>query len=107
MGRIEEITLGTYVVVHVWDERGCPSLLHSSTPTPFQNWTRNATECSCTAELDVDFTVPFERDARELDRLLRANPRWNRCVGVLQVTDTVDGYVRAADVVSAENAPPC
>ena len=41
----------------------------------------------------------------ELDRLLRANPLWDERVGVLQVTDAVDGYVRVRMLVSAPNAP--
>jgi small-conductance mechanosensitive channel len=103
-GRIEEITL-TYVVVHVWDERRLVLPCTYFTTTPFQNWTRNATELLGTAELDVDFAVPFDAMRAELDRLLRANPRWDGRVGVLQVTDTVDGYVRVRMLVSAENAP--
>ena len=103
-GRIEEITL-TYVVVHVWDERRLVLPCTYFTTTPFQNWTRNATELLGTAELDVDFTVPFDEMRAELDRLLRTNPLWDERVGVLQVTDAVDGYVRVRMLVSAPNAP--
>ena len=102
-GRIEEITL-TYVVVHLWDERRLVLPCTYFTTTPFQNWTRNATELLGTAELDVDFTVPFDAMRAELDRLLRANPLWDGRVGVLQVTDAVDGYVRVRMLVSASNA---
>ncbi|WP_137144902.1 mechanosensitive ion channel family protein [Mycolicibacterium sp. CR10] len=102
-GRIEEITL-TYVVVHLWDERRLVLPCTYFTTTPFQNWTRNATELLGTAELDVDFTVPFDAMRAELDRLLRANPLWDSRVGVLQVTDAVDGYVRVRMLVSAPNA---
>ncbi len=103
-GRIEEITL-TYVVVHVWDERRLVLPCTYFTTTPFQNWTRNATELLGTAELDVDFTVPFDAMRAELDRLLKANPLWDGRVGVLQVTDTIDGVVRLRMLVSASNAP--
>ncbi len=41
----------------------------------------------------------------ELDRLLRSNELWDGRVGVLQVTDAVDGYVRVRMLVSAANAP--
>ncbi|BBX67632.1 mechanosensitive ion channel family protein [Mycolicibacterium psychrotolerans] len=102
-GRIEEITL-TYVVVHLWDERRLVLPCTYFTTTPFQNWTRNATELLGTAELDVDFTVPFDAMRAELDRLLRANPKWDRRVGVLQVTDAVDGRVRVRMLVSAPDA---
>ncbi|WP_422743208.1 mechanosensitive ion channel family protein [Mycobacterium sp. WMMD1722] len=102
-GRIEEITL-TYVVVHLWDERRLVLPCTYFTTTPFQNWTRNATELLGTAELDVDFTVPFDDMRAELDRLLQQNPLWDHRVGVLQVTDAVDGYVRVRMLVSAPNA---
>lgn len=103
-GRIEEITL-TYVVVRIWDERRLVLPCTYFTTTPFQNWTRNATELLGTAELDVDFTVPFDEMRAQLDRLLRANPLWDGRVGVLQVTDAVDGCVRVRMLVSADNAP--
>lgn len=76
VGRIEEITL-TYVVVHVWDERRLVLPCTYFTTTPFQNWTRNAAELLGTAELDVDFTVPFDAMRAELDRLLSADELWD------------------------------
>ncbi|AFM19806.1 small-conductance mechanosensitive channel [Mycolicibacterium chubuense NBB4] len=102
-GRIEEITL-TYVVVHLWDERRLVLPCTYFTTTPFQNWTRNATELLGTVELDVDFTVPFDAMRAELDRLLRTNEKWDARVGVLQVTDAVEGLVRVRMLVSASNA---
>ncbi|MEH3141861.1 MAG: mechanosensitive ion channel [Mycobacterium kyogaense] len=102
-GRIEEITL-TYVVVHLWDERRLVLPCTYFTTTPFQNWTRNATQLLGTAELDVDFTVPFDAMRAELDRLLRANDKWDGRVGVLQVTDAVEGVVRVRMLVSAPDA---
>jgi len=102
-GRIEEITL-TYVVVHLWDERRLVLPCTYFTTTPFQNWTRNATELLGTAELDVDFTVPFDAMRAELDRLLHGNDKWDGRVGILQVTDAVDGMVRVRMLVSASNA---
>ncbi|KWX57243.1 mechanosensitive ion channel family protein [Mycobacterium sp. NAZ190054] len=102
-GRIEEITL-TYVVVHLWDERRLVLPCTYFTSTPFQNWTRNATELLGTAELDVDFTVPFDAMRAELDRMLRENDKWDGRVGVLQVTDAVEGLVRVRMLVSASNA---
>jgi small-conductance mechanosensitive channel len=102
-GRIEEITL-TYVVVHLWDERRLVLPCTYFTTTPFQNWTRQATELLGTAELDVDFTVPLDGMRAELDRLLSASDLWDGRVGVLQVTDAVGGHVRVRMLVSASNA---
>ncbi|BBZ43416.1 mechanosensitive ion channel family protein [Mycobacterium parmense] len=102
-GRIEEITL-TYVVVHLWDERRLVLPCTYFTKTPYQNWTRNATALLGTVELDVDFTVALNAMRSELDRLLRSDGLWDGRVGVLQVTDAVDGYVRVRMLVSAPNA---
>lgn len=102
-GRIEEITL-TYVVVHLWDERRLVLPCTYFTTTPFQNWTRNATELLGTVELDADFTVPLDAMRAELDRLLRTDPLWDQRIGVLQVTDAVGGLVRVRVLVSASNA---
>ena len=62
-GRIEEITL-TYVVVHVWDERRLVLPCTYFTTTPFQNWTRNATEL-----------LGYRRTRRGLHRAVRRDAR--------------------------------
>ena len=102
-GRIEEITL-TYVVVRLWDERRLVLPCTYFTTTPFENWTRNATEIMGTVEFDVDFSVPFDAMRAELDRLLAGSEQWDGRRGVLQVTDAVGGVVRVRIVVSAPNA---
>ncbi|MGE2713650.1 mechanosensitive ion channel family protein [Mycolicibacterium litorale] len=102
-GRIEEITL-TYVVVRLWDERRLVLPCTYFTATPFQNWTRNATELMGTVELDVDYSVPFDDMRAELDRLLAESELWDGRSGVLQVTDAVGGFVRVRMLVSAPNA---
>lgn len=103
-GRIEEITL-TYVVVKLWDQRRLVLPTTYFTAKPFQNWTRNATELLGTTELDVDFTVPFDDMRAELARILAKSELWDSRVGILQVTDAVDGYVRVRMLVSAPDAP--
>ena len=103
-GRIEEITL-TYVVVHVWDERRLVLPCTYFTTTPFQNWTRNATELLGTAEFDLDFTVPIDAMRAELERLLSVDDLWDGRVGIVQVTDCVGGYLRVRMLVSANDAP--
>ena len=103
-GRIEEITL-TYVVVHLWDERRLVLPSSYFTKTPFQNWTRNATELLGTTEFDLDFTVPIAAMRAELERLLAEDELWDGRVGIVQVTDAVGGYLRVRMLVSASNAP--
>jgi small-conductance mechanosensitive channel len=100
-GRIEEITL-TYVVVRLWDERRLVLPCTYFTTTPFENWTRNATEIMGAVEFDVDFSVPFHDMRAELDRLLADSELWDGRRGVLQVTDAVGGVVRVRIVVSAQ-----
>ena len=102
-GRIEEITL-TYVVVRVWDERRLVLPCTYFTNTPFQNWTRNATEIMGTVEFDVDFSAPFDAMRAELDRLLAESDQWDGRTGVLQVTGAVGGFVRVRVLVSAPDA---
>ena len=102
-GRIEEITL-TYVVVRLFDERRLVLPSTYFTTTPFENWTRNATEIMGTVEFDVDFSVPFDEMRAELDRLLSTSEQWDGRRGVLQVTDAVAGVVRVRMMVSAPNA---
>ena len=103
-GRIEEITM-TYVVVRVWDERRLVLPCTYLTTTPFQNWTRNATEILGTVMLDVDFSVSLDAMRRELDGLLARTDLWDGRVGLLQVVDAVGGTVRVRLLVSAPNAP--
>src|SRR6476661_3416761 len=102
-GRIEEITL-SYVVVRLWDERRLVLPCTYFTTTPFENWTRSATEIMGAVEFDVDFSVPFAEMRAELDRLLAESDLWDGRRGVLQVTDAVGGVVRVRIVVSAPNA---
>jgi small-conductance mechanosensitive channel len=102
-GRIEEITL-TYVVVRLWDERRLVLPCTYFTTTPFENWTRSATEIMGAVEFDVDFSVPFSAMRAELDRLLADSEQWDGRRGVLQVTDAIGGVVRVRIVVSAPNA---
>ncbi|MGV0836780.1 mechanosensitive ion channel family protein [Mycolicibacterium thermoresistibile] len=103
-GRIEEITL-TYVVVTIWDERRLILPCTYFTTTPFENWTRNATEVMGLVELDVDFTVPLDDMRAELDRILAANDDlWDGRLGVLEVTDATGGSVRVWITISAPNS---
>ncbi|WP_308439725.1 mechanosensitive ion channel family protein [Cellulomonas denverensis] len=103
-GRIEEITL-TYVVVHVWDDRRLILPSTYFTQTPFENWTRRAAELLGTVELDVDWQVPVDGMRAELNRLLADTDLWDRRVGILQVTDAVNGMVRLRALASAVDAP--
>lgn len=102
-GRIEEITL-TYVVVQIWDQRRLILPTTYFTKTPFENWTRRATELLGTVQLDVDFAAPVDAMRVELDRLLSASDLWDGRSSGLVVTDAVDGYLRVRITVSAADS---
>jgi len=103
-GRIEEITL-TYVVVHIWDDRRLILPSTYFTQTPFENWTRRAAELLGTVEIDVDWQAPVDELRAELNRLLADTDLWDHRVGILQVTDAVNGVVRLRALASAVDAP--
>ncbi len=105
-GRIEEITT-TYVVVRIWDERRLIVPLNDFIEKPFQNWTRQSAEILGTAFIFTDFTVPVEAVRTELRRICENDPRWNKKVCVLQVTDTKPEGVELRALVSADDAGRC
>lgn len=103
-GRIEEITM-TYVVVQIWDDRRLVLPSTYFTTTPFQNWTRRASQLLGTIELDVDWSVPLDGVREEMHRLLEATDLWDQRVAVVQVTDATGGHVRLRALTSAASAP--
>ena len=103
-GRIEEITL-SYVVVHVWDDRRLIIPSTHFTTTPFENWTRRATDLVGVVELDLDWEAPIDEMRGELARILAGTDLWDKRVGVLQVTDATQGNVRVRVLASAVDAP--
>ncbi|TDH53894.1 mechanosensitive ion channel family protein [Mycobacterium eburneum] len=102
-GRIEEITL-TYVVVQIWDQRRLVLPTTYFTTTPFENWTRNATDLFGTVEFDVDFTVPIDAMRAELERLLAHSDHWDGQIGSLQVFAAVGGFLRVRALISAADS---
>lgn len=102
-GQVEEITLST-VVVKAWDQRRFIYPSAYFVATPFQNWTRVGTEIMGTVELDVDWRVPMDALRSRLNRLLARTELWDGRTGSMQVTEAVDGHVRAWVMLSARNA---
>lgn len=103
-GYVEEITL-TYVVVRIWDDRRLVLPSTYFTTTPFENWTRIASELLGTVELDVDWTVSVDGMRGELDRLLAATDLWDGRAAGIQITDATGGIVRVRALASARSAP--
>jgi small-conductance mechanosensitive channel len=98
-GQIEEITL-TYVTVRTWDLRRLVLPITYFIEKPFQNWSRVSTELLGTVILYLDYQVPLGELRKELKRLLENNPKWDRRVCGLQVTNTTQSAIEVRALVS-------
>src|SRR6266513_1164074 len=98
-GQIEEITL-TYVTVRTWDLRRLVLPITYFIEKPFQNWSRVSTELLGTVILYLDYQVPLGELRKELKRLVENNPKWDRRVCGLQVTDTKQSTIGVLALVS-------
>jgi len=98
-GQIEEITL-TYVTVRTWDLRRLVLPITYFIEKPFQNWSRVSTELLGTVILYLDYQVPLGEVRKELKRLVENNPKWDRRVCGLQVTDTKQSTIEVRALVS-------
>jgi small-conductance mechanosensitive channel len=99
-GQIEEITL-TYVTVRTWDLRRMILPITYFVEKPFQNWSRVSTELLGTVILYLDYQVPMGELRKELKRLVENNPKWDKRVCGLQMTDAKQGAVEVRALVSA------
>jgi small-conductance mechanosensitive channel len=99
-GQIEEITL-TYVTVRTWDLRRMIFPITYFVEKPFQNWSRVSSELLGTVILYLDYQVPLGELRAELKRLVENNPKWDRKVCGLQVTDTKQNTVEVRALVSS------
>src|SRR6266550_2411759 len=99
-GQIEEITL-TYVTVRTWDLRRMVLPITYFIEKPFQNWSRVSTELLGTVLLYLDYQVPLAELRKELKRLVENNPKWDRTVCGLQVTDTKQSTIEVRALVSS------
>jgi small-conductance mechanosensitive channel len=99
-GRIEEIT-GSYVVVHIWDERRLVVPLEYFISKPFQNWTRTTSRIVGSVFVWVDYALPVEPLRAELRRLCEGAKEWDRRVCVLQVTDANERAMQLRALVSS------
>ncbi|WP_372012277.1 mechanosensitive ion channel family protein [Pseudoxanthomonas sp. 10H] len=102
-GRVEEIS-STYVVVRIWDERRMVVPLSWFIENPFQNWTRRTAQMLGTAFLWLDYRTPMEEVRAELERICRADPRWDGRVCIAQVTETGEHVMQVRLLVSARDS---
>jgi small-conductance mechanosensitive channel len=99
-GQIEEITL-TYVTVRTWDLRRMILPITYFVEKPFQNWSRVSTDLLGTIVLYLDYQAPIAELRKELKRLVENNPKWDRKVCGLQVTDTKQTTIEVRALVSS------
>ncbi len=102
-GKVEEITL-TYVVIHIWDERRLILPINYFIEKPFQNWTRISAEILGTVYIYADYSLPIDSLRTEFDRLLAANPLWDKKVNVIQLTDAKSDVIEIRALMSANNS---
>ncbi len=98
-GQIEEITL-TYVTVRTWDLRRLIVPITQFVEKPFQNWSRVSTELLGTVILYLDYQAPMGELRKELKRLVENNPKWDKRVCGLQITDTKEHVIEVRALIS-------
>jgi small-conductance mechanosensitive channel len=98
-GQIEEITL-TYVTVRTWDLRRLVVPITQFVEKPFQNWSRVSSELLGTVILYLDYQAPMGELRKELKRLVENNPKWDKRVCGLQVTDAKQSTIEVRALVS-------
>jgi small-conductance mechanosensitive channel len=99
-GQIEEITL-TYVTVRTWDLRRMILPITYFVEKPFQNWSRVSTDLLGAVVLYLDYQAPIGELRKELKRLVENNPKWDRKVCGLQVTDAKQSTIEVRALVSS------
>ncbi len=102
-GRIEEITL-TYVTVRTWDLRRLVFPITYFIEKPFENWSRRSPELVGAVFLYLDYQTPLGALREEAQRLVKANPNWDKKSCAVQVTDTKEAVIEVRVLVSAANA---
>ncbi|MGV8858212.1 mechanosensitive ion channel family protein [Rhodoglobus sp.] len=102
-GRIEEITL-TYIVVSIWDQRRLVLPSTYFTTTPFQNWTRNATELLGEINFDLDWHVNIDQMRAQLKKIVADSDLWDGRTANIQVVDATGGFVRVRVLISAADS---
>jgi small-conductance mechanosensitive channel len=101
-GQIEEITL-TYVTVRTWDLRRLVVPITQFVEKSFQNWSRVSTELLGTVILYLDYQVPMGEVRKELKRLVENNPKWDKRVCGLQITDTTEHAIQVRALISGSD----
>jgi len=97
-GQIEEITL-TYVTIRTWDLRRLVLLSPTSSRSRFELEPR-IDRVVGNGDSYLDYQVPLGELRKELKRLVENNPKWDRRVCGLQVTNTTQSTIEVRALVS-------
>ena len=103
-GWIEDIRT-TYVVVKIWDERRMIVPTAHFLEKPFQNWTKTQARLLGTVFLHLDPTAKIGPIRAEFERLVKAHPKWDGRVQVVQVTETSRDAKEVRLLMSAKDSP--
>ncbi|ANW00853.1 mechanosensitive ion channel protein MscS [Bradyrhizobium icense] len=99
-GTVEEIT-STCVVVQLWDWRRMVLPLNYFIEKPFQNWTRENSSIIGAITFNVDYSTDVAAIRSKLNEIVAENPRWDRRIVNLQVTDATADTIQLRALVSA------
>ena len=83
-----------------WDLRRLVLPITYFVEKPFQNWSRVSTDLLGTVILYLDYQVPMGELRKELKRLVENNPKWDKRVCGLQVTDVKQNTIEVRALVS-------
>lgn len=102
-GRIEDIRL-TYVIVRIWDDRRMVVPVSYFLEKPFQNWTTQTSDLLGTVFFFVDPSADVQRIRAKFVEVTQANPRWDKRVAIVQVTEQRAEALELRGLLSARNA---
>ena len=99
-GRVEDIRL-SYVVIRTGDERRVIVPTAKFLDSSFQNWTRAGGGITGSVVLPIKPGSPIQPIREAYERLLAANPDWDKRTGALQVSEAQVGSIELKLVMSA------
>jgi small-conductance mechanosensitive channel len=102
-GRVEEIT-GTYVVIHVWDDRRLVVPLQWLIENPFENWTRTSSQITGSFFLYTDYGLPLDPLRREAERICKDAKEWDGRTCLIQVTDATEKSMQLRVLVTSQDS---
>src|SRR3546814_6938994 len=100
---IEDILL-TYVLGRVWDDRRLVVPVSYFLEKPFQNLTRETSDLLGTVFFHVYPGADIARIRKKVEESAASNPRWDKRVAILQVTEHRPEALELRALLSASNA---